>query len=201
MKYMILLGETAVPYSECKPFWSYEARAVEAVWCNSYFLDTPLLWMTEETLLANALVFRPLGSTIGSRCLLIRHSTFDSDSYHLGDDVVMSIPANQCHTFEGRVLKYGPVYVGDRVTMVHNSQMLGSKVGSDTMLYPNSMVMKHEELMPGEKYAGIPVQPLSDMDVALRRREFPAAPEPRLRQCVPGCQGLNARYKRGCLAF
>ncbi len=65
----------------------------------------------------------------------------------------------QAHTFEDRVLKIGRVRIGKDATVGHAALLLyGADVGAGAAVVGNSVVMKHERLLPGRGYAGCPTR-------------------------------------------
>ena len=66
----------------------------------------------------------------------------------------------QAHTFEDRVLKIDYVRIGPGAGVGHNAVLLyGADIGEQTEVAPHSVVMKHERLLPGHRYAGCPTNP------------------------------------------
>jgi len=66
----------------------------------------------------------------------------------------------QAHTFEDRVLKIDYVRIGPGASVGHNAVLLyGADIGEQTEVAPHSVVMKHERLLPGHRYAGCPTNP------------------------------------------
>jgi non-ribosomal peptide synthetase-like protein len=66
----------------------------------------------------------------------------------------------QAHTFEDRVLKMDYVRVRRHATVGRSAVLLyGADVGASTRVAPNSVVMKHEHLLPGLGYEGVPTRP------------------------------------------
>jgi non-ribosomal peptide synthetase-like protein len=66
----------------------------------------------------------------------------------------------QAHTFEDRVLKMDYVTVRRNATVGRNAVLLyGAEIGAATRVAPNSVVMKHEHLLPGRSYEGAPTHP------------------------------------------
>jgi acetyltransferase-like isoleucine patch superfamily enzyme len=67
----------------------------------------------------------------------------------------------QAHSFEDRVLKLGLVKVGEGATACRASVLLyGAEIGAGARVAPHSVVMKHERLLPGQGYAGVPTAPV-----------------------------------------
>jgi non-ribosomal peptide synthetase-like protein len=69
----------------------------------------------------------------------------------------------QAHTFEDRVLKNGPVVVRAGATVAHNAVLLyGADVGANARVGPQSVIMKHERLLPGIDYEGFPIRRVAE---------------------------------------
>ena len=67
----------------------------------------------------------------------------------------------QAHTFEDRVLKLDRIVIRKDASVGRNAVLLyGAEIGAGARVAPNSVVMKHEHLLPGRSYAGFPTRPL-----------------------------------------
>jgi non-ribosomal peptide synthetase-like protein len=65
----------------------------------------------------------------------------------------------QAHTFEDRVLKMDYITIGRGATAGRSAVLLyGAVLGAGAQVAPNSVVMKHEHLLPGVRYEGAPVR-------------------------------------------
>ncbi len=65
----------------------------------------------------------------------------------------------QAHTFEDRVLKLDTITIRREASVGRNAVLLyGAEVGAGARVAPNSVVMKHERLLPGRSYAGFPIR-------------------------------------------
>lgn len=141
------------------PLWS--------CWCSRWdFLyvawgewSMPILSGFEGTLMLNPYL-RAMGMKIGKRVLLgtgFSH-VVDPDMLIIGDDATVSA-AYQAHTFEDRVLKIGKVIVERGATLGRATVPLyGAHVGENCQVAPNSVIMKHERLLPGLRYEGAPTR-------------------------------------------
>ena len=139
------------------PLWS--------CWCSRWdFLYVawgewarPLLMHLEGTLLLVPYL-RAMGMTIGKRVVLATGfaHVVDPDMIVIEDDA--TVAANyQAHTFEDRVLKIGKVVVKKGATLGRATVPLyGAVVGEYTRVEANSVIMKHEHLLPGHRYQGAP---------------------------------------------
>jgi non-ribosomal peptide synthetase-like protein len=112
-----------------------------------------------------AMLLRAAGARIGRR--VVMDGRFAAD---LPDPDLIAIEDNatvegifQAHTFEDRVLKNGPVIIRAGSTVAHNAVLLyGADVGAGTSVAPQSVVMKHERLLPGVAYEGFPVRRVAE---------------------------------------
>jgi non-ribosomal peptide synthetase-like protein len=123
--------------------------------CERY--ARPVLSMLEGTLLLNW-YHRAMGASIGKRVVLGGGfaQVLDPDMLHLEDDATVDCMF-QAHSFEDRVLKIDHVFVRSGATAGHASVLLyGADVGAGAQVAPNSVVMKHERLLPHGEYAGAP---------------------------------------------
>jgi len=143
------------------PLWS--------CWCSRWdFLyvawgewAAPILERLEGSLLLIPYL-RAMGMKIGKRVAFGDGfaQVVDPDMIVIEDDA--TIGANyQAHTFEDRVLKIGKVIVNRGATLGRSVVPLyGSVVGEHTVVEPNSVIMKHEHLLPGCRYQGSPSRPV-----------------------------------------
>ncbi len=84
----------------------------------------------------------------------------DPDMLQIDDDATVSCHL-QLHSFEDRVLKLGYSRFGARSTVAAGALVLyGADIGEDAIVEEQSVVMKHEHLSPGSRYAGVPTRPL-----------------------------------------
>lgn len=158
MRRGFLCGGNQVPKKKYR-MWDYDTRVVEVFWwCTDPFTGW-WLQLTQDTLMANSIVWRPLGATVGARTLLIGYESVDICSTHVGKDSCISYPKYQLHSYEERVLKIGNTEIGDRVTLVNCCLMAGTKVGSDVTIIANSSVLKGDELPSNKVYSGVPTNP------------------------------------------
>jgi non-ribosomal peptide synthetase-like protein len=104
---------------------------------------------------------RAMGARIGKRVLLGSNfaQVVDPDMLCFDDDATVSCMF-QAHSFEDRVLKIGHVKIGERSTVGSGAVLLyGATIGRGTRVGNNSVVMKHEELLPNHYYIGCPTRP------------------------------------------
>jgi non-ribosomal peptide synthetase-like protein len=106
---------------------------------------------------------RRLGVRVGRDVALYDVSSFctDPDMLDIRDGAAVSA-IYQAHTFEDRVLKTGPVVVGERATVGSGAILLyETTVGDGARVAAHSVVMKGECLEPGRTYAGAPTRRVS----------------------------------------
>ncbi|HWW40538.1 hypothetical protein, partial [Pedobacter sp.] len=84
------------------------------------------------------------------------------DMVSIGDDAALNEDCGpQTHLFEDRVMKVGPVKIGERTSIGARSIILyDSEIGNDVKLEALSLVMKGEVLAPGTSWTGSPVKPV-----------------------------------------
>jgi non-ribosomal peptide synthetase-like protein len=139
--------------------WTMRWDFLYETWSNwaapvvSNFEGTPFL----------ALWLRAMGARIG------RDVVFDGSFVQLvepemlevGDGATVSCHL-QSHSFEDRVLKLAPVRIGPRSSVGPGAVLLyGAVIGEGTTVGDNSVVMKHEDLLPGLTYSGFPTRPVA----------------------------------------
>jgi non-ribosomal peptide synthetase-like protein len=153
----ILLGRMR---EDRHPLWS--------CWCSRWdFLfevwsayGRPVIECVEGTPLVS-LWLRAMGARIGRRVVLGTSlaQVVDPDMLDVGDDATVSCHL-QLHSFEDRVLKLGRSRVADGATLSAGSLLLyGAHVGERSRVFEQSVVMKHEHLLPGQDYEGAPTRP------------------------------------------
>lgn len=104
---------------------------------------------------------RAMGMRIGRRCVLGDGfaQVVDPDMITIEDGATVHA-LFQAHSFEDRVLKIDRVRLGARCTIGRGVVVLyGADIGEDAHVMPHSVVMKHETLLAGHRYAGAPTVP------------------------------------------
>jgi non-ribosomal peptide synthetase-like protein len=102
---------------------------------------------------------RAMGMRIGKRVVLAGSfaQVVDPDMLTVEDGATID-PMFQAHTFEDRVLKIGPVHIGENATVGRATVLFyGTNIGARTTVTPHSVVMKNESLSDGRRYAGVPL--------------------------------------------
>ncbi|MCC6784281.1 MAG: amino acid adenylation domain-containing protein [Planctomycetes bacterium] len=143
-------------------------HALWSCWCSRWdflyvawgYLGRAVLEPLDGTLLLSAYL-RLMGMRIGRRVVLgpgFAH-VVDPDMLVLEDDCTVDTMF-QAHSFEDRVLKIAPVRIGRGATVKRASVILyGADVGEHSEVAAHSVVMKNEELLAGQVYAGVPTRP------------------------------------------
>ena len=155
----ILLGRMR---EDRHPLWS--------CWCSRWdFLfeiwsayGRPVIECVEGTPFVS-LWLRAMGARIGRRVVLGTSlaQVVDPDMLDVADDATVSCHL-QLHSFEDRVLKLGRSHVGAGATLSAGSLLLyGARVGERSHVAEQSVVMKHEHLLPDHDYEGAPTRPAS----------------------------------------
>ena len=109
-----------------------------------------------------AWLLRAMGARVGKGVVLgsgFAADLPDPDMLTL-EDGVTALCLFQAHTFEDRVLKMDYVTVRRNASVGRNAVLLyGAEIGAAAHVAPNSVVMKHEHLLPGLWYEGAPTHP------------------------------------------
>jgi non-ribosomal peptide synthetase-like protein len=153
----ILLGRMR---EDRHPLWS--------CWCSRWdFLyeiwsayGRPVIECVEGTPLVSVWL-RAMGARIGRRVVLGTSlaQIVDPDMLDVGDDATVSCHL-QLHSFEDRVLKLGRSRIDNGATLSAGSLLLyGAHVGERARVAEQSVVMKHEHLLPDTDYEGAPTRP------------------------------------------
>ena len=140
-------------------------HALWSCWCSRWDFHyvlwsewaRPIFVSLEGTLMLNVCL-RMLGMKIGRRVVLGGGfaQVVDPDMIRIGDGATVSATF-QAHTFEDRVLKIGEVTIKPHATLAEATVVLyGAEIGEHTRVAANSVVMKHELLLPGLEYEGAP---------------------------------------------
>ena len=105
---------------------------------------------------------RAMGARIGRRVVLgtsLAH-VVDPDMIDIDDDATVSCHL-QLHSFEDRVLKIGRSHIGAGSTVAAGALLLyGARIEPGAHVAEQSVVMKHEHLLRGQAYEGVPTRPV-----------------------------------------
>ncbi len=105
---------------------------------------------------------RAMGARVGRRVVLGTSlaQLVDPDMLEIADDATVSCHL-QLHSFEDRVLKIGRSRFGAGSTVAAGALVLyGAEIGDGAHVGEQSVVMKHERLLPATAYAGAPTRPV-----------------------------------------
>ncbi|MFO1519813.1 MAG: Pls/PosA family non-ribosomal peptide synthetase [bacterium] len=148
-------------YRPCQvPMWTWKVWCSEAVTAIYESLAVPFLleYLTGTPFLPMAL--RLLGVRIGKRVWMNTADVTEYDVVEIGDDSALNFDSGpQTHLFEDRVMKIGPVKIGERSSIGARSVILyNTHVEEDTNLDALSLVMKGEDLPARTRWTGSPVK-------------------------------------------
>ncbi len=126
----------------------YEMDIVASLALSPLLDGTPLL----------PLRYRAMGARVGRQVCLHGTHLIEADLVTVGDHVTLE-GFLQTHLFEDRVMKLGTVelgegaWVGGQVTVLYDT-----RIGAWASVGDCSLVMKHETLLPGRRYRGLPAE-------------------------------------------
>lgn len=111
---------------------------------------------------------RFMGASVGKRVFNNTTDWTETDLITIGDDAAINANAPlQAHLFEDRVMKVGPIKVGDRSSIGNYSVILcDSELKNDAHVGHLSLVMKGETIPSHSFWAGSPAQACEDIDLA-----------------------------------
>jgi carbonic anhydrase/acetyltransferase-like protein (isoleucine patch superfamily) len=123
----------------------------------------PLPFRTAGTMWHGA-AMRLMGAKIGKRFFSPSpHFLMDPAFAVLGDDVTLDEDAQIWqHTFEDRMLKIRPGYVGCRTTLMQASMIASSDADDDVTLRAGSVTWKGQRLEAGQVFQGAPAAPVGE---------------------------------------
>jgi non-ribosomal peptide synthetase-like protein len=142
-------------------------HALWSCWCSRWDF-VYVAWAKYAALLLQGLegtfilpaYLRAMGLKIGRRAVLGPQfaQVVDPDMIRIGDGATVTAMF-QAHTFEDRVLKVDTVTIGAGATVAAATVPLyGAVIGENAHVGPHSVVMKHEHLLPGLRYQGVPTR-------------------------------------------
>lgn len=110
---------------------------------------------------------RLMGASVGKRAFINTTDWTETDLITLGDDIAINANAPlQAHLFEDRVMKVGPIKIGDRCSVGNYSVILcESELKNDSHVGHLSLVMKGETIPSNTFWAGSPAQACDDVDL------------------------------------
>ncbi|MGN6819961.1 MAG: amino acid adenylation domain-containing protein [Sphingomonas sp.] len=142
-------------------------HALWSCWCSRWDF-VYVAWAKYAALLLQGLegtfllpvYLRAMGLKIGKRAVLGPQfaQVVDPDMIRIGDGATVTAMF-QAHTFEDRVLKVDTVTIGAGATISASTVPLyGAVIGENTHVGAHSVIMKHEHLLPGLRYQGVPTR-------------------------------------------
>ncbi|HEY3287478.1 MAG TPA: amino acid adenylation domain-containing protein [Gemmatimonadaceae bacterium] len=150
------------------PLWSSWASRWDLMCLAWHICAGPLVSQLDGTLLLNALL-RVTGVKVGRRVVLgsgFAEDLPDPDMLTFEDGCTVDC-LFQAHTFEDRVLKMDRIAIRRGATVGNNAVLLyGADIGVGARVTPHSVVLKHEHLQAGLRYAGFPTRPVFSSSAA-----------------------------------
>jgi non-ribosomal peptide synthetase-like protein len=106
------------------------------------------------------LLLRLYGVKTGSKVWLDTTDITEFDMVVIGSNTAINREAGpQTHLFEDRIMKIGPVFIGEGCSIGTRSIILyNTHIGNDTEIEPLSLVMKGESLPANTRWTGSPVR-------------------------------------------
>ncbi|CAO1638341.1 unnamed protein product [Parajaminaea phylloscopi] len=147
---------------EMWPLWSYNVWTSEAVTSTWETILEPLLTHLLIGTPMASWVYRAFGTKVGSRATLLSSDVAtEYDLVEIGDEAVVNQNSGmQTHLFSDRMMRVGPVKLGNRaVTKPYSIALPGSSINADAQLGSLSLLMKGEELPAGTAWEGAPTKP------------------------------------------
>lgn len=142
------------------PLWSCWCSRWDFLYVVWGMFARTLLVQLEGTLLL-AVFLRLIGMRIGRRVVLGAGfaQVVDPDMLQFDDGATVD-GMFQAHSFEDRVLKIDRVHIRAGASVGRGAVLMyGADIGERASVAPHSVVMKHERLLPGQDYDGVPTQP------------------------------------------
>lgn len=140
------------------PLWSSFVWRAETYSTVLHDFGDPLFFQHLSGTPYLATVMRLLGARIGRRAYINSMDWTETDLIHIGEDAAINSNAPlQVHLFEDRVMKLGPIRIGDRATVgIYSVVLCDSQVKSDAQIGHLSLVMKGETIPSHTRWAGAP---------------------------------------------
>jgi non-ribosomal peptide synthetase-like protein len=150
-----------------QPLWSQFVWKTETHSAILHDFGAPLFITTIIGTPYISAFMRMLGCTVGERAFINSTDWTESDLISVGDDAAINANAPlQAHLFEDRVMKVGPIKVGDRCSVGNYSVILcESELKNDAHVGHLSLVMKGETIPSHTFWAGSPAQACDDVDL------------------------------------
>ena len=147
--------------SDQSPMWTDKVWRSEAITSTYEALAVPFLLDFTKGTPWLPVILRLFGVKIGKRVWLNTTDITEFDMVEIGDDTALNDDCGpQTHLFEDRIMKVGPIKIGDRCSIGARTIILyDSEIGNDVNISALSLIMKGENLEPGTSWAGSPVRP------------------------------------------
>jgi len=145
-----------------KPMWTMPVWLTEAITSTYEALCVPFLLDFLRGTPWLPLILRIFGTKTGKRVWMNTTDITEFDMVSIGTDTALNEDCGpQTHLFEDRVMKIGPVTIGERTSIGARSIVLyDTNIGNDVNIDALSLVMKGETLSPGTNWAGSPIRPV-----------------------------------------
>ena len=143
-----------------QPLWSRQVWNVETYSAVLHDFGVPLFVLPLVGTPMMSGFMRFLGAKVGHRVFMNTTDWTETDLISIGDDVAINANAPlQAHLFEDRVMKIGPITIGDRCSVGTYSVILcESELKHDAHIGDLSLVMKGETIPSHTYWAGSPAQ-------------------------------------------
>ena len=147
--------------SEQSPMWTDKVWRSEAVTSTYEALAVPFLLDFTKGTPWLPVILRLFGVKIGKRVWMNTTDITEYDMVEIGDDTALNEDCGpQTHLFEDRIMKVGPIKIGNRCSIGARSIILyDSEIGDDVDISALSLIMKGENLESGTSWTGSPVRP------------------------------------------
>ncbi|HVI43246.1 MAG TPA: Pls/PosA family non-ribosomal peptide synthetase [Chitinophaga sp.] len=144
------------------PMWTSKVWRSEGITSTYEALSVPFLMEYLKGTPWLPVLLRLLGVKTGHRVWMYTTDITEFDMVEIGSDTALNEDSGpQTHLFEDRVMKIGPIKIGQRSSIGARSIILyDSEIGDDVNLSPLSLVMKGEKLQSATDWTGSPVKPL-----------------------------------------
>ena len=150
-------------YKTQHPMWTYPVWISEAVTTYYNALCAPFLLNFMQGTLWLPFFLRLLGAKIGKRVFLDTTDFTEFDMVTIGHESELNhMSGPQTHLFEDRVMKIGPIVMGNYCCIGSRSIILyDTLIGNHVTVDGLSLVMKGEQLADNTNWTGSPIRPFA----------------------------------------
>jgi non-ribosomal peptide synthetase-like protein len=143
-----------------QPLWSRQVWNVETYSAVLHDFGVPLFVLPLVGTPMMSAFMRFLGAKVGHRVFMNTTDFTETDLISVGDDVAINANAPlQAHLFEDRVMKIGPITIGDRCSVgTYTVILCESELKNDAHIGDLSLIMKGETIPSHTYWAGSPAQ-------------------------------------------